>query len=431
MTNGERHESWTNWSGLLAARPAARLAPGDIGELCEAVRTAPGPLRAVGTSHSFTPLVQNDGTLVSLDRFAGLIDHDPAAMTARVGAGTKLGELARAMHAVGQAFPNMGDIDRQAFGGALATATHGSGAALGAYHTGVEALTLVDGTGKVRDFSVAKNADDLLAVCPGLGAFGMVTQVTIRNVAPYRLHRRRTSLPIRALIDDFPALMSAHRSAEFFYIPFSRMALFITSDLTDSAPTPRPPDEDDAAVVMLGRVQRFTGWLPPLRRALLQRAVASAAREDYVADWLAVYPSQRNVRFNEMEYHLPIEEAPKALAEVIERLETRFPGIYFPIEVRTVAADEAWLSPFYRRPSASIAVHHTAGLDHRPYFSAMEEIFRRHGGRPHWGKMHSLTAKELKGLYPRFRDAMAVRRDLDPDNRFVSPYMARLFGVER
>ena len=429
MSGGERNAGWTNWSGYLAASPQARLEPADIGELQRGIRTAPDPVRAVGTSHSFTPLAQCDGTLVSLDRFSGLLDHDRESMSARVGAGSRLGELARAMHAAGQAFPNMGDIDRQTFGGALATATHGSGVALPAYHARVEALTLVDGTGEAREFSRRKNADDLLAVMPGLGAFGIVTEVTARNVAPYRLHRRRSSLPIAEMIDGFDALTAAHRSAEFVYIPFSRMALFITSDTTDAPASPRPPDGDDEAVLMLGRVRRLTGWLPPLRRALLARAVATAAQEDYVADWLSVYPSQRNVRFNEMEYHLPLEEGPRVLAEVIETLETRFSGIHFPLEIRTVAADEAWLSPFYRRPSVSIAIHDTAGRDPWPYFSAIEAIFRRYGGRPHWGKMHSLVATDLEGLYPRFRDAMAVRRDLDPQNRFVTPYVSRLLGI--
>ncbi|EBW1604008.1 oxidoreductase, partial [Salmonella enterica subsp. enterica serovar Kottbus] len=166
------------------------------------------------------------------------------------------------------------------------------------------------------------------------------------------------------------------------------------------------------------------------RKAILKRAIAGVAHENYVADWLTVYPSERDVRFNEMEYHLPIEEGPKALAEFIALLESRFSNVYFPIEVRVVAPDDALLSPFYKRPTASIAIHHQAGSDPMPYFNAMEPIFRKYGGRPHWGKMHSLKAKDLAALYPRFKQAMEMRRDLDPDNRFVSPYIASLFGIE-
>jgi FAD-linked oxidoreductase len=420
---------WQNWSGYLSSSPQQRPEPADLAELGQVIRTAPGPIRFAGAGHSFTPLVRSDGAIVSLDKFSGAKGHNREAMTLTVGAGVKIGALAKLTHDAGQALPNMGDIDKQAFGGALATATHGSGATLGAYHTQLEAMQIVDGRGRVREFSRQKSADDLLAVAPGLGAFGAVTEVTIRNIAGYRLRRRRWTLPIEEMIDQFQAMMTAHRSAEFYYIPFSRVALFIASDLSDGPVVPRPADEDNEGVATLAKVQKFTGWAPWLRKAILKRAIAGVAHEDYVADWLNVYPSERNVRFNEMEYHLPIEEGPKALAEVIALLEARFSNVYFPIEVRVVAPDEAWLSPFHKRPTASIAIHHQAGSDPMPYFSAMEPIFRRRGGRPHWGKMHSFRAKELEASYPRFRDAMKVRRDLDPDSRFVSPYIASLFGI--
>lgn len=421
---------WQNWSGYLSSSPQRRSEPADLNELGDIIRTAPGPVRFAGTGHSFTPLVKSDGTIVSLDRFDGIKNYDAGALTVTAGAGAKIGTMAKAMYDVGQAFPNMGDIDKQAFGGALGTATHGSGVTLGAYHTQLEAVQIVDGRGQVREFSRAKNADDLLAVVPGLGAFGAVTEVTIRNVPSYKLRRRRWTLPIEEMIGQFDTMMTAHRSAEFFYIPFSRMALFVASDLSDAAPSVRPPDEDNDAVATLARVQKFTGWAPWLRKAILKRAIAGVAHEDYVADWLNVYPSERNVRFNEMEYHLPIEEGPKALAEIIALLESRFAYVYFPIEVRVVAPDDAWLSPFHKRATASIAIHHQAGADPMPYFNAMEPIFRKYGGRPHWGKMNSLTGKDLEASYPRFKDAMAVRRDLDPDNRFVSPYIAKLFGID-
>jgi FAD-linked oxidoreductase len=421
---------WQNWSGYQSSSPQSRPEPKDVAELGHIIRTAPGPIRIVGTGHSFTPLVKSDGTIISLDRFDAVKSHDPAAMILTAGAGAKIGDLAKRLHAAGQAFPNMGDIDKQAFGGALGTATHGSGITLGAYHTQLEAVEIVDGRGQVRQFSRQKNADDLLSVIPGLGAFGAVTEVTIRNVPSYKLRRRRWVLPIEDMLDQFQTMMTGHRSAEFFYIPFSRMALFITSDLSDAPAEVRPADEDNDAVKTLATVQKLTSWTPWLRKAILKRAIEGIAKEDYVADWLNVYPSEREVRFNEMEYHLPVEAGPMALAEIIALLEAKFPYVYFPIEVRVVAPDDALLSPFYKRPTASIAIHHQAGADPMPYFNAMEPIFRKYGGRPHWGKMHSLNSKELEASYPRFKDAMTARRDLDPDNRFVSPYIASLFGID-
>src|SRR5690606_27377656 len=119
--------AWRNWSGSVIARNAKIMKPRGLAELADAIRTAPGPIRIAGAGHSFTPLVETEGTMLDLDRFQGLVSHDAIALQATVGAATRLGDLAKQLHAVGQGLPNMGDIDKQTVGGALGTATHGSG----------------------------------------------------------------------------------------------------------------------------------------------------------------------------------------------------------------------------------------------------------------------------------------------------------------
>ncbi|MBZ9883010.1 FAD-binding protein [Mesorhizobium sp. CA10] len=423
--------AWSNWSGFVTASPKLIAAPADAGELAELVRSAPGPLRIAGAGHSFTPLVQSDGTIVSLEKIEGLVSHDAANNRARVRAGTRLGSLMRILQDIGQGLPNMGDIDRQAIGGALGTATHGSGPTLGAYHTQLEAVQLVDGQGELREFSRADDLDMIHATGVALGAFGVLTEVAMNNIATYRLRRRKWVLPIGDMLKNFETMMAAHRSAEFYYIPFAGYAQFIASDLSDAAPTMRPTEDDEEGLATLRKLRTALRWLPSLRRALIKGAVRKVPAEDYVQDWLNVYASDRRTKFNEMEYHLPYEEGPKALAEIIALTEKHFAEVYFPIEVRSVAADEFWLSPFYKRLTCSIAIHHDAANDPLPFMRAAEPIFRKYGGRPHWGKMHSLKAADFKKLYPRWDDAMTVRRDIDPQNRFVSPYMAGLFGIRQ
>jgi FAD-linked oxidoreductase len=425
-----KSEPWSNWSGSVKADPAKRAVPADIEELQAIVRAAQGPIRVSGAGHSFTPLVATTGTIVSLDWISGLKAHDPDKCRAVVGAGSRLRELTKALQDVGQALANMGDIDRQSIGGALATATHGTGSGLGAYHTLVERIELIDGRGERRSFGRADNVEMIEAIGVSLGAFGIMTEVTIDNLPSYRMRRRRFVLPVEDMLANFHAMMTAHRSAEFYFIPYSGYAMFLASDITDEPVTARPPEEDEEGLATLRMLRNFLRFLPWARRALIRNAVRKLPREDYVEDWQKVYTSERQTRFNEMEYHLPVEEGPKALAEIIRLTEKGFPQIYFPIEVRTVAADEFWLSPFYRRPSCSIAVHHDARENPRAFFDAAEAVFRRYGGRPHWGKMHSLAAAELSRLYPRWKDALEVRREIDPDNRFVTPYMAQLLGLE-
>ncbi len=427
MTNPRR---WTNWSGFVAGSPQQILTPDSLDGVVEAVKTAPGPLRVVGAGHSFTPLARTDGTMLSLEKFEGLVSHDAAASVARVRAGTRLGSLMQLLQEVGQGLPNMGDIDKQAIGGALGTATHGSGRALGAYHTQLQATQFVDGRGGLRELTLEKDRDLIHATGVALGSFGVLTEVTLKNIPTYRLHRRKWVLPIKEMLAQFEPMMGAHRSAEFYYVPFSGHAQFIASDLSDTPVGPRPPEEDEAGLATLRKLRTALRWAPWLRGLIIRSVMARLPAEDYVQDWLNVYASDRRTRFNEMEYHLPFEEGPRALAEIIELTEKRFPEVYFPMEVRSVAADEFWLSPFYRRPTCSIAIHHDAANDPLPFMRAAEPIFRRYGGRPHWGKMHSLQATDFEALYPRWRDAMDVRRDIDPQGRFVSPYMADLFGLK-
>ncbi|TIP09050.1 MAG: FAD-binding protein, partial [Mesorhizobium sp.] len=143
--------AWSNWSGFVNAAPKLIGTPADVGELADLVRSAPGPLRVAGAGHSFTPLVQSDGTIISLAKIEGLVSHDAAANRARLRAGTRLGALMHILQDIGQGLPNMGDIDKQAIGGALGTATHGSGPTLGAYHTQLETVQFVDGQGKLRE----------------------------------------------------------------------------------------------------------------------------------------------------------------------------------------------------------------------------------------------------------------------------------------
>lgn len=422
--------SWRNWSGSVEAKPAAILRPGSEDDVKAAVLSAPGPLRLVGSGHSFTPLVATSGTILDLSTLSGLRSHDDEGMTATIGAGTKLGELTGLLAGIGQALPNMGDIDKQSVGGALGTATHGSGLGLGAYHTLIRSMRLVDGRGMCHDYSVEREREMICATGVTLGIFGALTEVTFQNVPAYNLRRKRTVLPIGAVLASFEELMAAHRSAEVFLVPFASHALFQTLDVTDAPGHFQVTSEDEDGLATLKMLRTLLKWFPWIRRKLIGSAMAKLSDEEFVGEWMKVYVTDRRTKFNEMEYHLPFEEGAGALAEIIELIEKRFPDIYFPIEVRSVKGDDFWLSPFYRRDTCSIAVHHGTGENPAAFFLAAEAVFRRRGGRPHWGKMHNLTAPDLAAVYPRFKDAMEIRRQLDPDNRFVSPYMATLLALQ-
>jgi FAD-linked oxidoreductase len=418
---------WRNWSGIQTAYPAERAGPASEEEVLRLVSAAPAPVRAVGAGHSFTPLVPTDGTLVSLDGLSGVISHDGGSHCATVWAGTRLGELGPALAALGQCMPNLPDINKQSLGGALATATHGSGVKSPALHAQVTGFRLATPAQGLVDCSATLRPDVFAAARVGLGAFGVMTQVTLQNVPAVRLLKRITLRPTGEVLEDWPRLREAHRNAEFFALPFTGMSAVVTHDETElpAGEVAKPQDSD--VLLDLKWLRDWFGFSNTIRRKLAQSAMASLKPEESVEEAWKLLSNERDIRFNEMEYHLPREQQVDALREILAAIEAKCHDVFFPIEVRSIAPDDAWLSPFHERASGSLAVHAYYKDDYHFMYELVEPILRRHGGRPHWGKLHSLRAQELRPLYPRWDEAMEVRRSLDPDGRLLNPFLKGLF----
>jgi FAD-linked oxidoreductase len=421
---------WRNWSGIQHSYPATRWAPLSVDELASKIASQPTPIRAVGAGHSFMPLVSTTGTLITLDGIAGIAGHDLKSHTAVVKGGTRLGELGPALASIGQEMPNLPDINKQSLAGALSTATHGTGKRFKALHGDVRALQLVTAQGEVIDCSAEKRSEVFHADRVGLGAFGIVTQVELVNRPLARVRKRTYIAKLQEAIAQWPTLVEQHRNVEFYAIPFTGLAAIITVDATDLPLRPRGPDQDTAALMDLKTLRDVFGLSNSLRRRMAQSAMLELPPEEAVDQGWKLLSNERPVRFNEMEYHFPLENQMAALQEVMAVIETERPDVFFPIEVRIIEGDDAWLSPFNRigadqSPplSGSVAVHAYYQDDYRFLFELIEPIFRRHGGRPHWGKLNSLRQTDFAALYPKWKDAMQVREQLDPQGRLLNEYL--------
>ena len=424
----KRRLPWANWSGSQRCVPEARVAPMSVGDLQELLRSSQGIVRPVGAGHSFSPLVPTDGTLVSMARLSGLASHDEQTLQASIYGGTRLGDIGQPLADAGQALIIMPDIDEQSLAGSLATATHGTGAGLGAMHNYVTALQLVTASGELVECSADNNPELFDAARVSLGSLGIVTQVTMQNQAPFRLRREIIWRDIEDILENTEQLAANHRNFEFFYIPFSGKGWTETLDITEEGvgATDKTDFNDSTSDLQMAR-DWLENW-PRLRQLVLGTAI------DFLDDEVAIenswknYAHERNVRFNEMEYHLPRENGVAAMREVIAALEGLHPEVFFPIEVRFVKSDDAWLSPFYQRDACSIALHRFHEEDFLPYFRTLEPILRKHGGRPHWGKLNTLSGADFKALYPRWGDFAALRQEMDPQGRFLNEYLAGLFA---
>jgi len=430
--------TWRNWSGTVHAQPAQVLTPRDTGEVAEVVARAAARGRqvtAVGAGHSFTPVAEARDLQLRLDHLTGIVAVEPGGRV-RVRAGTRLRGLSAALAQHGLALANLGDIDVQTIAGAVATGTHGTGARFGGLATQVVAMEVVRGDGSVVQIGSRPGSPPVTAAAVGLGALGVVTELTLQCVPAYTLHAVEDTASLPDVLEGLAERVAAHDHYEFYWFPHTDGCLTKTNTRVAAQVPERPlPSwrrfaEDEvltngvyAVVNELGRLR--PRWVPGLNRL----SVRALSRREY--DDLAprVFASSRRVRFVESEYAVPAEAAASVVQELrdwVDRHEDV--AVQFPVEVRFAAADDVWLSTAYGRASAYIAVHQFHCSPARSYFRAFADIARAHGGRPHWGKLHGESAATLAASYPRMADFRRLRDELDPGRVFANRYLTRVLG---
>jgi L-gulonolactone oxidase len=390
-------------------------------------------VRVAGAGHSFSDVALTDGSQLRLDRLTGVLDVDRSSGLVRVQGGITIRELNARLAEHGLALENLGDIDVQSIAGAISTATHGTGARLRNISAQVVELILVLADGSTLRCAEVIDSEVFRAARVGLGALGVIAEVTLRCVPAFTLRGVDAPMPLHDTLARFEELALGNDHFEFFVFPHADRALTRTNNRTDQPPRPRGRVSAYANDVLLtnhafellcraGR--RFPRRIPQLNR-LVTRLAGATARVDR-SD--RIFASPRLVRFTEMEYALPRAATPEAVNRIMALVPSRNFAVPFPIEVRTVAPDDALLSTAAGRDSGFVAVHMYRGMAWEPYFRAVEAIMDELGGRPHWGKRHFQTAAMLRPRYPDWDRFQAVRVRLDPEGRFANAWTDRILG---
>lgn len=424
--------TWTNWAGNQLADPAVVALPATADDVAALVRSA-RRVKAIGAGHSFTDIGVTDGTLLKLNRMARIVGHDPATHRVRVQAGISLHELNRELLALGLALPNLGDVDPQSVAGAAATGTHGTGGRKQGVAAAIVGVQLVTATGDIVD--IDEQHPWFNAARVGLGALGIVTEVTLQCVPAFYLHAREEPMPLPEVLDRLDEFVDGNDHFEFYWFPHTEKALVKRNNIPPEGTerTPLPPwrfwlDDEFLSNTVYERVQRLARRRPALIPRINALSGSLLGAREYTDHSFEVFASPRRVRFRESEFAMPRAAA----RDVIAELQTWFAGghenISFPIEVRFTAADDVWLSTGFERDNVYVAVHQFHRVDPARYFAAAQAIFTAHEGRPHWGKLHTLDAQYLSTVYPRFADFVAIRDEADPTRRFSNGYLDRVLG---
>ncbi|MQA62203.1 MAG: FAD-binding protein [Actinophytocola sp.] len=430
--------TWTNWAGTAAATPLVTHRPRSLEGIVAAVRAARTEghrLRALGSGHSFTEIAVADEHAIDLSRFTGITGIDLPARQVTVRAGTTLSALNRALDALGLALINMGDIDKQTVSGAISTGTHGTGARLGGLATQVAALELVLADASVVTCSATERPDLFAAARIGLGALGIISSVTLRCVPAFVLAAQEAPDRLDNVLTHLDEATAAHDHFEFFWFPHGQNVLTKRNDRLPDGTAPRPLSHHRQYIEyelvenrLFGALCRLERAVPRLVRPMQRVIAASVSARNYSDVSHRVFVTDRDVKFVECEYAVARESLVDVLTELRSAVARLSDPIAFPVEVRVAAADDIWLSTAYCRDSAYIAVHQFQGMPYRKFFAIFEAIVNEAGGRPHWGKMHTLDAETLRTRYPRFDDFGKLRAEVDPTGLFGNSYTDRVLG---
>ena len=401
---------WTNWARNQSFVPAKLQRPRSEAEAVEAIVASirrGDQVRVAGGGHSFTPIVETEASLFDLSGVSGLVAVDPDSRSAVAHGGSRIADLGEPLWKHGLSIANQGDIDVQSIAGAVATGTKGSSTRHGSMSSTVNSLRIVNGFGEIVD--ITENEPELLrAGQVSLGLLGPVLRVGLKLVPAYRLREENTVLPLEEVLRQWDHLLSEYRHFSFWWMPNDRSA-----DMYKLGDVPA----DHCFVKLLREIPSDAPHVP---------IGEPNKRTDYA---YRIYPDgTTEAEFHELEYMVSSDDARETVQMMRHLMLNDFPDEISPLQVRWQKHDEAFLSPQSRRDSTSLSVSGEIGRDYWPFLRAVDKALQPYRARPHWGKLHFLTAERVADLYPEFDRFQAIRRAMDPSGLFLNHHLAALFG---
>jgi FAD-linked oxidoreductase len=422
-----------NWAGNLEFNPLNEVSPSteeDIRSIILSAIESKQTIRSRGSAHSWTGLIETNSIFMNLDHYQGIVKTDKAKQLVTVKSGTKLHQFSEDLFSHGLSLENQGDINQQSMAGATSTGTHGTGITLQSISNQLTAVKLINGLGETITFD--ESHPEFNAARLSLGSLGIITQLTFKAIDAYKLKVETFAESFEQSLEAFEERLKGHRHLEMFYFPVGGWSMTKLMDFSQESPSKRTllttlneKVLENWLYTQLNSIASSSG-----RYKLIDKIMRQFVSKKITTDWShRAFPTERSFKFMEMEYNLPLEKFHEVMDEVRSAIKKNQFQTLFPIEIRFVKADDIWLSPAYERDSVYFAVHSYIKENHRPYFTCVEEIFKKHGGRPHWGKLHQLKRHNLELLYPRFKDFLKVRERHDPNGIFLNSHLKDIFGV--
>lgn len=406
-------KQWTNWGGNQSCTPAYTVRPRTEEEVLDAVRFAIKeglPVRAVGAGHSFTPLVQTGGVLMDLQGLAGVTGTDAATNRVRMFGGSRISDVGEPLWAKGMSLSNQGDIDKQAIAGAISTATHGSGIELGSFSSAVRWAKIVNGHGEIVEVG-ENDIRELKAAQVALGTLGIIVEVELQASPAYHINEEITYPMWDEVEKNWEQNIRDHRHYSFIWCQANDSAALY------ELPTP-------AGESMVNRTYTKKYQAAKLNEAT-ELSSTEGARRDRA---YRIYAGGYMIPFHELEYYVPAELGLEAVKAVQDLLMTKHTDQRYPLEVRWVKGEDAYISPFYKRDTTVLSVSGAPGTNYWPYLRDLDALLEDFQARPHWGKIHFMTRERMINTFPEYDTFVQVRREFDPNGVFLNDHTRSLVG---
>lgn len=422
---------WANWGRTVATCPSAWHAPASEADVVAAIRSAAGKrLRVVGGGHSWSAIAAPEQIGMTLDHLAGVIARDASTVTVR--AGTRLEDLNRALAADGHALPIVGSIAEQSIAGAIATGTHGSSLVHGNLASLVERVRLIDGRGNAHD--IGPGDPRLEAARVHLGALGVLTEVALRIMPAFRLAETVEPIPVREMPAQLEQIARTAEYVKVWWMPHTRHAHIFRYERTDDAPSTKPDlvrqrwiDDNIMHAWVFPAVLRL-GLLPGLTPRICSVVAKTFVKPRRVGVSTLMLSTPMPFRHRETECAVPMTRAGEAVERTLHAIERDRLVVNFPLEIRFVRADQGWMSPAHGADTCQIGAY-CWGPRSPAYFEAFWREMRALDARPHWGKEMDHSDEEVRALWPRAQDFLALRDELDPERVFASAFHTRTLGA--
>jgi len=415
----EQAAALKNWAGNLTYSTTNVFEPGNLKEVQEAIRQC-NKVRALGTRHCFNRIADSEDNLISTQNLNKTIDINLEARTVTVDAGIRYGEFCKQIHSAGFAIHNLASLPHISVAGACATATHGSGVTNGNLATAVSSLELVKADGEVITLSRDKDPDFYGAVV-GLGSLGVVTKITLDLVPAFDVRQDvYLNLPMTQLENNFDEIMSGGYSVSLFYdwqteninqVWIKRMV--------------KEGEEITADPAFFGAALADRNVHPILElsaeNCTEQMGIAGPWYERLPHFKMNFTPSSGEEL--QAEFFVPRQHAVEAI-KAVATLRDEIKPVLMITEIRTIDADNLWMSPCYHQPS--VAIHFTLKQDINgvnALLPKIEEKLSPFNVKPHWGKLFTITPETLKARYEKYGDFQQLIDRYDPKGKFRNEFM--------